>query len=66
MQNLILKYERMLIEDQKQIEEYQEKVCEYLRDALDKEQEAESLFGKVVQYEATLNYILVEKVTLEV
>ena len=56
----------MLIEDQKQIEEYQEKVCEYLRDALDKEQEAESLFGKVVQYEATLNYILVEKVTLEV
>ena len=66
MQNLILKYERMLIEDQKQIEEYQEKVCEYLRDALDKEQEAENLFGKVVQYEATLNYILVEKVTLEV
>ena len=37
---MILKYEKMLIDDQKQIEEYQEKVCEYLRDALEKEQEA--------------------------
>jgi hypothetical protein len=40
----------MLIEDQQQIEEYQEKVCEYLRDALEKEQEAEGLFGRLQEY----------------
>lgn len=49
----------MLIEDQQQIEEYQEKVCEYLRDALEKEQEAESLFTKLLEYEGMVSSILV-------
>ena len=52
--------------DQRSIQEYQEKVCEYLKDALEKEQEAEVLFAKVVEYENNINNILVDKVTLEV
>jgi len=54
----------MLLQDQKQIEHYQEKVCEYLRDALEKEQEAEHLFNKLVEHEENMNKILLEKVTL--
>lgn len=49
----------MLIDDQKQIEEYQEKVCEYLKDALEKEHETEALFNKLVDYESMINNILV-------
>lgn len=37
-----------------------------MRDALEKEQEAENLFAKLIEYEAMVNNILVEKVTLEV
>jgi hypothetical protein len=48
------------------IEELQEKVCEYLRDALEKEQEAEMLYSKLVEYECAMNNILVEKITLEI
>lgn len=44
----------------------QEKVCEYLRDALEKEQEAEMLYSKLVEYECAMNNILVEKITLEI
>lgn len=56
----------MLVEDHGTIEELQDKVCEYLKDALDKEQEAENLYIKLVDLENTLNNILVEKVSLEV
>lgn len=54
----------MLLSDQRIIQEYQDKVCEYLRDALEKEQESETLFTKLVEYENTINNILVDKVTL--
>lgn len=46
------------------IQEYQDKVCEYLRDALEKEQESETLFTKLIEHESTINAILVDKVTL--
>lgn len=59
-----MRYEQMLVADQRTIQEYQDKVCEYLRDALEKEQESEALFTKLVEYENTINNILVDKVTL--
>lgn len=59
-----MKYEHMLISDQRVIQEYQDKVCEYLRDALEKEQESETLFTKLIEHESTINAILVDKVTL--
>lgn len=54
----------MLSNDQRTIQDYQEKVCEYLKDALEKEQESEMLFAKVIDYEQRINNILVDKVTL--
>jgi hypothetical protein len=56
----------MLANNQVSIEELQEKVCEYLRDALEKEHEAEMLYSKLVEYENAMNNILVEKITLEI
>jgi hypothetical protein len=41
-------------------------VYEYLKDALEKEQEAEGLYMKLVDYENTINSILVEKVTIDI
>lgn len=61
---MIAKYEQMLSNDQRTIQDYQEKVCEYLKDALEKEQESEMLFAKVIDYEQRINNILVDKVTL--
>jgi regulator of replication initiation timing len=41
-------------------------MTEYLKDALDKEQEAEYLYSKLVDLENALNNVLTEKVALEV
>ena len=49
---------------QLQKEELNEKVVEYLKDALDKQQEAEMLYSKLVELQNALNNVLVEKVTL--
>ena len=64
LEKLLLIYEKELTDGSKEKEELQNKVVEYLKDALEKEQEAEYLYGKMVDLENALNNILVEKVTL--
>ncbi len=65
LESMILKYESIIKSDQEMVEELQERVYEYLKDALEKEQEAESLYTKLYEYENTINSILVEKITME-
>lgn len=64
LESMILKYESIIKSDQEMVEELQERVYEYLRDALEKEQEAELLYTKLYEYENTINSILVEKITM--
>jgi hypothetical protein len=64
LESMILKYESIIKSDQEMVEELQDRVYEYLRDALEKEQEAELLYTKLYEYENTINSILVEKITM--
>lgn len=59
LENLLKKYERIIIDNQGMIDDLQDKVYEYLKDALEKETEAEGLYLKLVDYENTINNILV-------
>jgi hypothetical protein len=48
LESVILKYEEKLRNGQGDKEELYQKVTEYLKDALDREQEAEYLYAKMV------------------